>query len=137
MSILTDGSEPVAGVLYLVGTPIGNLGDLTPRAQRVLAGVQRIACEDTRRSGLLLHHLGLSRAAGGPPLLSFHQHNQLSRIPELLAALQAGEAIAVVSDAGLGCSRPAGRAAGGLHPRPLCCDHGPGEQRSAERKILL
>jgi 16S rRNA (cytidine1402-2'-O)-methyltransferase len=107
MSILTDGSEPVAGVLYLVGTPIGNLGDLTPRAQRVLAGVQRIACEDTRRSGLLLHHLGLSRAAGGPPLLSFHQHNQLSRIPELLAALQAGEAIAVVSDAGLpGISDP-------------------------------
>ena len=128
MSILTDGSEPVAGVLYLVGTPIGNLGDLTPRAQRVLAGVQRIACEDTRRSGLLLHHLGLSRAAGGPPLLSFHQHNQLSRIPELLAALEAGEAIAVVSDAGLpGISDPgealvaAARQAG----LPVVCIPGP------------
>jgi 16S rRNA (cytidine1402-2'-O)-methyltransferase len=128
MGILTDGGEPAAGVLYLVGTPIGNLGDLTPRAQRVLAGVQRIACEDTRRSGLLLHQLGLSRAAGGPRLLSFHQHNQLSRIPDLLAALEAGEAIAVISDAGLpGISDPgealvaAAREAG----LPVVCIPGP------------
>lgn len=121
MSIVGDGAnttpnttpntgtapEPAAGVLYLVGTPIGNLGDLSPRARQVLSGVQRIACEDTRRSGLLLHQLGLRSREQGPRLLSFHQHNQTSRIPELLAALAAGEAIAVISDAGLpGISDP-------------------------------
>nr|WP_228007076.1 16S rRNA (cytidine(1402)-2'-O)-methyltransferase [Cyanobium sp. LEGE 06143] len=103
----------------MVGTPIGHLGDLSPRARQVLAGVNRIACEDTRRSGLLLHQLGLRGRGHGPRLLSFHQHNQAARLPELLAALQAGEAIAVISDAGLpGISDPgellvaAARAAG-------------------------
>ena len=123
-------AEPAPGVLYLVGTPIGNLGDLSPRARQVLAGVGTIACEDTRRSGLLLHQLGLrDREQGiGPRLLSFHQHNQASRIPELIHALQAGEAIAVVSDAGLpGISDPgellvaAARAAG----LPVICVPGP------------
>lgn len=132
MSIVGDGrqgtQEPLPGVLYLVGTPIGNLADLSPRARQVLAGVQRIACEDTRRSGLLLHQLGLRRSEGAPPLLSFHQHNQASRIPDLLAGLEAGEAIAVISDAGLpGISDPgealvaAVRAAG----RPVICIPGP------------
>lgn len=95
-------SEPIGGVLYLVGTPIGNLDDLSPRARRVLAGADRIACEDTRHSGLLLQRLGI-RA----PLVSFHQHNQSQRIPQLLAALAAGEVVAVISDAGLpGLSDP-------------------------------
>ena len=114
-----QGAEPAAGVLYLVGTPIGNVGDLSPRARQVLAHVDRIACEDTRRSGLLLHNLGLRSREQGPRLLSFHEHNQASRIPELLTALEAGEAIAVISDAGLpGISDPgellvaAARAAG-------------------------
>jgi 16S rRNA (cytidine1402-2'-O)-methyltransferase len=117
--IVMQGQEPAGGVLYLVGTPIGNLGDLSPRARQVLAGVARIACEDTRRSGLLLHQLGLRQAGSGPRLVSFHQHNQSARIPELLAALGAGEAVAVISDAGLpGISDPgealvaAARAAG-------------------------
>ncbi|KMM16764.1 16S rRNA (cytidine(1402)-2'-O)-methyltransferase [Synechococcus sp. GFB01] len=112
-----QGQEPAGGVLYLVGTPIGNLGDLSPRARQVLAGVDRVACEDTRRSGLLLHQLGLRRGdssghgdpdqSRGPRLVSFHQHNQTARIPELLAALAAGEAVAVISDAGLpGISDP-------------------------------
>lgn len=116
---MAQSPEPAAGVLYLVGTPIGNLGDLSPRARQVLSGVDRIACEDTRRSGLLLHQLGLRQAGTGPRLVSFHQHNQVSRIPELLAALEAGEAVAVISDAGLpGISDPgealvaAARAAG-------------------------
>ena len=99
---VVQATEPAAGVLYLVGTPIGNLADLSPRARQVLSGVQRIACEDTRRSGLLLHSLGIKNR-----LVSFHAHNQTVRIPELLAALEAGEAIAVVSDAGLpGISDP-------------------------------
>ncbi|MFZ9229164.1 MAG: 16S rRNA (cytidine(1402)-2'-O)-methyltransferase [Prochlorococcaceae cyanobacterium] len=127
---MVQQAEPAAGVLYLVGTPIGNLGDLSPRARQVLSGVQLIACEDTRRSGLLLHQLGLrERSEGiGARLISFHQHNQATRIPELLAALAAGDAIAVVSDAGLpGISDPgeelvaAVRAAG----RPVICIPGP------------
>lgn len=132
---MAQSPEPAAGVLYLVGTPIGNLGDLSPRARQVLAGADRIACEDTRRSGLLLHQLGLRQRdpeADGAPraarLVSFHQHNQSSRIPELLAALTAGEAVAVISDAGLpGISDPgealvaAARAAG----HPVICVPGP------------
>ncbi len=101
-SIVMQGAEPAAGVLYLVGTPIGNTGDLSPRAKTVLAGADRIACEDTRRSGLLLHNLGIKNR-----LVSFHEHNQATRIPELLEALENGEAIAVISDAGLpGISDP-------------------------------
>lgn len=96
-------AEPAAGVLYVVGTPIGNRDDLSPRARRVLAGVDRIACEDTRRSGLLLQQLGLA----GRPLLSFHAHNESARIPSLLAGLEAGGSLALISDAGLpGISDP-------------------------------
>lgn len=112
--IVTESPEPQGGVLYLVGTPIGHRGDLSPRAQMVLAGGDRIACEDTRHSGQLLHFFGISK-----PLLSFHEHNQKQRIPALLDALGAGEALALVSDAGLpGISDPgealvaAARAAG-------------------------
>lgn len=122
-SVSEQPSEPAAGVLYLVGTPIGHLGDLSPRARQVLAGVSRIACEDTRHSGQLLAALGLRGR-----LLSFHRHNQATRIPELLAALAAGESLALISDAGLpGISDPgeelvaAVRAAG----RPVICVPGP------------
>jgi 16S rRNA (cytidine1402-2'-O)-methyltransferase len=87
--------EPTGGVLYLVGTPIGNLEDLSPRARRVLGAVDLVACEDTRRSGLLLHGLGLRNR-----LLSFHEHNRLARQPQLLQALAAGQSIALISDAG-------------------------------------
>jgi len=92
--------------------------------------VQRIACEDTRRSGLLLHQLGLrDREAGsGPRLVSFHQHNQSSRIPDLLAALEAGEAVAVISDAGLpGISDPGEALVAAARQRglPVICVPGP------------
>jgi len=102
-----DGEqEPAGGVLYLVGTPIGNLEDCSPRARRVLAGVDRIACEDTRHSGQLLARLGL----GGRRLFSLHAHNEAERIPQVLMALEQGEAVAVVSDAGLpGISDPGER----------------------------
>ena len=93
----SDTAEPSGGTLYVVGTPIGNLADLTPRARRVLEQADRIACEDTRHSGLLLSRLGIR----GRRLQSFHAHNEVSRMPQLLEALAAGEAVAVISDAGL------------------------------------
>ncbi|NOL46251.1 2-O-methyltransferase [Synechococcus sp. MIT S9220] len=95
-------AEPEAGVLYLVGTPIGHLGDLSPRARALLIAVDTIACEDTRHSGQLLTALG-SKARR----CSFHQHNTHSRIPQLLNELSSGHSVAVISDAGLpGISDP-------------------------------
>ncbi len=115
--------EPAPGTLYLVGTPIGNLDDLSPRARRVLEGVARIACEDTRHSGLLLRRLGIRT-----PLISLHRHNESRRLPELLQALADGDAVALISDAGLpGICDPgealvaAARDAG----RPVICVPGP------------
>lgn len=84
-----------SGTLYIVSTPIGNLADLSARAREVLAGVDRIACEDTRHSGRLLSHLGIRSR-----LVSLHDHNEEQRLPGLVSALQAGESIAVISDAG-------------------------------------
>jgi len=83
------------GRLLLVATPIGNLDDLSPRAAKALAAADLVACEDTRHSGRLLAHLGLDKR-----LVSLHEHNERRRIPELVAALERGETIAVVSDAG-------------------------------------
>jgi 16S rRNA (cytidine1402-2'-O)-methyltransferase len=83
------------GRLAVISTPIGNLGDLSPRARDELASAELIAAEDTRRTGQLLTTLGLSR-----PLVSLHEHNETERIDELLAKLRAGARIALVSDAG-------------------------------------
>jgi 16S rRNA (cytidine1402-2'-O)-methyltransferase len=83
------------GKLLVVATPIGNLDDLSPRARAALAGADLVACEDTRRTGLLLHGLGISR-----PLVSLHEHNERQRLPRLLADLEAGSTIALASDAG-------------------------------------
>lgn len=86
-----------------VPTPIGNREDLTLRALEILRSADRIACEDTRHSAPLLSHHGIS----GKPLTSLHEHNETRRIPELLAAAQAGELVAVVTDAGMpGVSDP-------------------------------
>lgn len=91
------------GKIYLVPTPIGNLGDITLRAIEVLKSADRIACEDTRRSGILLSHHGII----GKPLVSLHEHNEGRKSPELVAAAKAGETIAFVSDAGMpGVSDP-------------------------------
>lgn len=93
--------------LVLVGTPIGNLGDISPRAAQALSDADTIACEDTRRTRALLSHLGLS--AGGR-LLSVHGHNEAARVAEVLALLDAGQRVAVVSDAGMpGISDPGER----------------------------
>ena len=89
------GHTVVAGALYVVATPIGNLGDLSPRACRVLAGVDRIAAEDTRTSGQLLAHFGIQR-----PLVALHEHNEDRIADELVRQLQAGQSLALISDAG-------------------------------------
>ena len=99
----TDSTElSLAPGLYLVATPIGNLGDITLRALDVLKRVDRIACEDTRQTQKLLNHFQIPT-----PTVSCHQHNEHQRTHELLTALQAGQRIAFVSDAGMpGISDP-------------------------------
>ncbi|MDX2239554.1 MAG: 16S rRNA (cytidine(1402)-2'-O)-methyltransferase [Leptolyngbyaceae cyanobacterium bins.302] len=90
------------GTLYLVGTPIGNLEDMTFRAVRILQAVDAIAAEDTRHTGKLLQHFQITT-----PQISYHEHNQKSRIPEIVRRLQQGQAIALVTDAGMpGISDP-------------------------------
>ena len=83
------------GTLFVVATPIGNLEDITLRALRVLRDASVVAAEDTRRSAILLRHYDIRT-----PLVSFHDHNEHSRTATLLARLQAGESVALVSDAG-------------------------------------
>jgi 16S rRNA (cytidine1402-2'-O)-methyltransferase len=93
----------------LVATPIGNLGDLSPRAVRALEGADVIYCEDTRRSRKLLTHAGIS----GTTLRSLHGHNEDDRIDEIVRAVGEGRTVAVVSDAGMpGISDPGSRVVG-------------------------
>ena len=89
-------SEVNSGTLYIVGTPIGNLEDTTFRAIKTLQKVDLIAAEDTRHTSKLLQHFQIL-----PPQLSYHQHNEQSRIPELIEKLNQGKAIALVTDAGM------------------------------------
>jgi 16S rRNA (cytidine1402-2'-O)-methyltransferase len=89
VSIVTTGR------LYVVATPIGNLGDFSPRACAVLAECALIAAEDTRHTGALLKHFGITT-----PLLSLHDHNEAQRTPDLIVRMQSGASIALVSDAG-------------------------------------
>lgn len=81
--------------LYVVSTPIGNLGDMTPRATAVLGSADIVACEDTRRTGLLLNLLGIEGR-----FVSYHDHNKLRRTPEILEMLRQGKRVALVADAG-------------------------------------
>jgi len=85
-------------MLYLVGTPIGNLSDLSPRAIEVLSTVDAIACEDTRRTGLLLSKFDIKKK-----LISYHEHNRSQKSPILISMLEAGMNLALVSDAGMPC----------------------------------
>src|SRR5882757_7199754 len=89
-------TAPATGCLYLVGTPIGNLEDITLRALRILREADQIACEDTRHTQKLLTHYDIHK-----PLVSYHEHNEVTRAPELLIALEQGAKIALVSDAGM------------------------------------
>ncbi len=93
----------MSGRIVLVGTPIGNLGDLSPRAAEVLAAADVIACEDTRRTGRLLAHLGLA----SPGYVVLNEHTEGDRTAELVARARAGADVVVVSDAGMpGVSDP-------------------------------
>ena len=91
----SSGKTPLAPGLYVVSTPIGNLGDITLRALEVLRGVDRIACEDTRQTQKLLNHFQIAT-----PTVSCHEHNEHERARELVKSLTAGARIALVSDAG-------------------------------------
>ena len=92
-------------MLYVVATPIGNLGDITSRALEVLRDVDLIAAEDTRHSGIMLKHFGVKK-----PLLSYHEHNEAMRAAQLVERLAAGENVALITDAGMpGLSDPGAR----------------------------
>src|SRR6267143_3251469 len=82
-------------MLFVVATPIGNLGDITLRAIEVLKSADVVAAEDTRRSGMLLKHLGIKK-----PFISYHEHNEAARTPELVERLARDENIALITDAG-------------------------------------
>ena len=82
-------------MLYVVATPIGNLGDITLRALEVLKGVDVVAAEDTRHSGLLLKHFEIKK-----PFVSYHEHNEAARTAELVERLGRGENVALITDAG-------------------------------------
>ena len=88
--------EPEEGILYLVGTPIGNLNDMSPRAINILANVSLIACEDTRQTRKIMNKFSISNN-----LVSFNKENSLKKIPNLIKDLKAGKSIALVSDAGM------------------------------------
>ncbi len=95
---IDSGVEPVlskAAALYVVATPIGNLGDISPRAIEVLCDVAVIAAEDTRHSQRLMQHIGCNT-----PMMSLHDHNERSRVEQLVARIQRGDSVALISDAG-------------------------------------
>lgn len=92
---MSEPTSPLPPALYVVATPIGNLADITLRALGVLRGVDRIACEDTRHSRPLLRHHGIAT-----PLFALHMHNESASAGRIVEAVQRGERIALISDAG-------------------------------------
>ncbi len=96
-SLLSHRSEePEKGILYIVGTAIGNLNDISPRAINILKNVSLVACEDTRQTKKIMNKFNITNN-----LISFNKHNSLNKIPRIINALQEGGSIAIVSDAGM------------------------------------
>ncbi|MGH2725305.1 MAG: 16S rRNA (cytidine(1402)-2'-O)-methyltransferase [Actinomycetota bacterium] len=123
----------MAGTLWLVGTPIGNLGDLTERARETLGRVGLIACEDTRRTRALLSHLGIE----GRTLVSFFEGNEERRTEELLEHLRAGRDVAVVSDAGMpALSDPGYRLVAACAAEGIAVDAAPGPSAAVTALVL-
>jgi 16S rRNA (cytidine1402-2'-O)-methyltransferase len=97
--------EPIAAAalaagLYVVATPIGNAGDLTPRAADVLRRAEAVLAEDTRRAGLFFQRQGLERAPGRGGFMSLHEHNEEGRVPQVMEMIARGASVALISDAG-------------------------------------
>jgi 16S rRNA (cytidine1402-2'-O)-methyltransferase len=112
-----------SGLLTLVGTPIGNLGDLSPRAIEALGAADALACEDTRRTGRLLAHIGVRV----PVLIVMNDHTEAEVIDRIISRLEAGERVAVVSDAGMpGISDPGERLVAAVSARGLRIEVVPG-----------
>src|SRR5262245_3112384 len=112
----------MAGILYVVATPIGNLEDVTLRALRVLRDVSLVAAEDTRRTFRLLQHYSIST-----PTTSLHEHNEAQKTPSLIRRLHDGESIALVSDAGTpGVSDPGTRLVAAAHAAGVRVEPVPG-----------
>ena len=96
MDPLEESGNNSKGKLFVVGTPIGNLEDITLRAIRILKEVDLIACEDTRRTQTLLNHFQIHT-----PTVAYHDHNEMTRAPELVIQMEEGNSIALVTDAGM------------------------------------
>src|SRR3954469_2948400 len=108
-------SNDAPTMLYVVATPIGNLGDLSFRAVEILKSVNLVAAEDTRHSGILLKHYGVHK-----PLISYHEHNEAMRTADLVERMSNGETVAFITDAGVpGLSDPGARLIGECIRRQL------------------
>ena len=132
----------MSGNLYVVATPIGNLEDLTPRARQTLADVDLVAAEDTRHTGRLLSHLGLKKR-----LIALHDHNEEQVVTKVIAELEAGQSVALVSDAGTPLVSDPGLPFAARSPSTRyhcladagcqCCDRGAVCSGPADRSILF
>lgn len=130
-TVLPD-TAPNSGRLILVATPIGNLGDLSPRAVAALEAADVVAAEDTRRSGRLLAHADVSK-----PMISYHDHNESSRTAQLLDRVAAGQVVAVVTDAGTpGLADPGFRLVREAAERGLAIESIPGPAAALQALVL-
>ena len=127
-----DQPPPVGGRLIVVATPIGNLGDLSPRAAEALRSADLVAAEDTRRTRTLLDHVGAST-----PMTSYHEHNERTRTTALLDRVAAGDAVVVVSDAGTpGLADPGFRLVAEAVERGLAVEAVPGPNAAIHALVL-